>query len=185
MCLLTSKRQLGAPAEPKPASDTIVVKTQPIVLRPKRSQFLVLATICLAFVLIGAWGIARGEQAGWFCCGFFGLGIPVALISMLPNASSLELNSEGFTVRSLFRSGTTRWEDVSDFGVGRIGPNAMVMFNFVDTYRRAGPIRWVNAALTGYEAALPDSYGLRADELADVMNGYRAPRAWSGTPQSL
>ncbi len=138
-----------------------MVTTRPILLRPKRPQFLLLAAICLAFVLIGVWMIARGEWAGWFCCGFFGLGIPVALISMLPNASSLELNSEGFTVRSLFRAGKTRWEDVSDFGVGRIGPNAMVMFNFVDSYKRAVPIRWVNSALTGYEAALPDCYGLR------------------------
>jgi hypothetical protein len=160
-----------------------VVTTQPILLRPKRSQFLLLATICLAFVLIGVWMIVRGERSGWFCCAFFGLGIPVALISMLPNASSLELTSEGFTVRSLFRAGTTRWEDVSEFGVGRIGGNEMVMFNFVDSYNRAGPIRLVNAALIGYEAALPDCYGLRAHELADLMNRHseRSNRQGSDT----
>ncbi len=155
-----------------------MVTTQPILLRPKRSQFLLLAAICLAFVLIGVWMIARGEWSGWFCCGFFGLGSLVALISLQPNASSLELTPEGFTVRSLLRrTGTTRWEDVSDFGVGRIGPNAMVMFNFVDSYKRAVPIRWVNSALTGYEAALPDCYGLPAGELADLMNRYKAARA--------
>ena len=50
----------------------------------------------------------------------------------------------------------------------------MVMFNYAESYQGALAVRRINAALTGFEAALPDSYGLRPEELADLMNSYKA-----------
>lgn len=111
---------------------------------------------------------------GWLSIGFFGLCLLVSMVLMLPNASCLELNSAGFTMCSLFRAHTILWVDVSTFGVGRIMGNKMVMFNFVDSYQGSSKLRTFNTGVTGFEAGLPDSYGLKHDELAELMNKFKA-----------
>ncbi|MDE2427936.1 MAG: hypothetical protein KGM99_04365, partial [Burkholderiales bacterium] len=102
-----------------------------------------------------------------------GLGLLIALVSMLPNASYLQLTPEGFTMRSLYRSHFFRWKDVTAFAVGRVVSNKMVMFNFAPTYQGPSKFRSFNASLTGYEAGLPDSYGMSHEALADLLNQYK------------
>jgi hypothetical protein len=89
------------------------------------------------------------------------------------NASYLKLDSEGFTMCSMFRAQTFRWVDVTGFGVGRVLTNKMVMFNFEPTYTRTPGLRSFNVDLVGFEAGLPDSYGLKHDELAELLNKFK------------
>ena len=136
---------------------------------------LFLATVSVIFVVLGVLMIAQGKRIGWLACGFFGLCSLVFLVELLPNASSLELTADGFTVRSFFQvSKRIAWVEVQSFGIGRIRGKKMVMFNYAESYQGALAVRRINAALTGFEAALPDCYGLRAEELADLMNRYKA-----------
>jgi len=147
---------------------------RPVLLRPKPGKWLVVALGSLAFVLIGIWMVRSHEMLGWLGIVFFGLCLFVSLICMLPKASYLHLTADGFTVCSLFRASTTRWEDVTGFGVGRVFTNKMVMFNYVKSYQRSPKLRSFNTELTGFEAAIPDSYGLRHEDLADLLNRYKA-----------
>jgi hypothetical protein len=147
---------------------------KPILLRPKPTKWLLVAGGSLAFVLIGIWMVRSGEMFGWLGIVFFGLCLSVSLIGMLPTASYLRLTPEGFTICSLFRAQTIRWDDVAGFGVGRIFTNKMVMFNYVESYQSSPKLRSFNTELTGFEAAIPDSYGLRHEDLADLLNRYRA-----------
>jgi hypothetical protein len=50
----------------------------------------------------------------------------------------------------------------------------MVMFNYVESYQRTPKLRWLNTGLTGFEAGIPDSYELRHEDLADLLNRYKA-----------
>ncbi len=147
---------------------------QPILLRPKPTKWLVVALGSLAFVLTGIWMVRSREMFGWLGIVFFGLCLSVSLICMLPNASYLRLTSDGFTICSLFRAQTIRWNDVTGFGVGRILTNKIVMFNYVESYQRSPELRSFNTELTGFEAAIPDSYGLTHEDLADLLNRYKA-----------
>jgi hypothetical protein len=52
----------------------------------------------------------------------------------------------------------------------------MVMFNYVKSYQRTPKLRSFNTALTGFEAGIPDSYGLRHEDLADLLNRYKTMR---------
>jgi len=144
-----------------------------ILLRPKLTKWLVIALGSLAFVLIGIWMVRSRERFGWLGIVFFGLCLSVSLICILPKASYLQLTPDGFTICSLFRAHTIRWEDVTGFGVGRVFTTKMVMFNYVESYRRSPKLRLLNTELTGFEAAMPDSYGLRHEDLADLLNRYK------------
>lgn len=157
----------------------------PIMLRPKPTKWLGVALCSLAFVLIGIWMVRSGEIMGWMGIVFFGLCLSVSLICMLPKASYLLLTPDGFTMCSLFRSHTIRWEDVTGFGVGKVFTNKMVMFNFVDSYQRSPRLRSFNTELVGFEAAIPDSYGLKHEDLADLLNRYKASSHGTQEPPQL
>jgi hypothetical protein len=153
------------------------------VLRPSRLKWLLVLAISFTFVGAGLtallWpsppGAPQKEDAWvmWVGVGFFGLCAVASALQFLPQSSCLRLGAEGFTIRSLFREQTYRWEDVDTFGVTLVGLNRMVGFNFAPHFRRAERLRGVSAALAGFEGALPDTYGLKAEELAYLMNEYK------------
>lgn len=57
----------------------------------------------------------------------------------------------------------------------------MVGFDFVDGYRGSDRLRGINRNLSGFQAALPDTYGLKAAALAGRMqarlDAHRRPTA--------
>ncbi|MFN8005874.1 MAG: hypothetical protein U0V70_02355 [Terriglobia bacterium] len=147
---------------------------QPLLLRPRALKFIVLAIFSFGLFWVGVWMIRDGDAWGWLCAGFFGLCFLVFMALMHPKASYLELTPEGFTICSLFRAQSFRWADVAKFEVGLTMGKKMVMFNFVESYSRSPKLRSLSSGLTGFEAGLPDSYGLKYEELAELMNQFRA-----------
>jgi hypothetical protein len=53
----------------------------------------------------------------------------------------------------------------------------MVGFNLVPEARTSPKARAVAKALSGFEAALPDTYGYKAEELAELLAGHH--RDWA------
>jgi hypothetical protein len=152
------------------------------VLRPGRLHWLGIAAIGVCFTAIGFQGIRDGEFMGWFCAGFFGLVTAVAVLQFIPGASYLYLGPDGFAMCSFRRIHTYRWSDVEYFTVGVISSNKMVMFNFSPSYVQHGKMRTVSRALAGHECALPDTYGMKAEELAALLNAYRDRFIEQGEP---
>jgi hypothetical protein len=147
----------------------------PLVLRPSARDTLAPAGVCLAFAVLGAVIIvANGSAWGWAALAFFGLGAIVLGASLLPGVSELRLDREGFAVRSLFRTGRYRWNDVKSFRPVTIPPSGTVRvgFDFSSNVRPAAA--WLSGSLAGVEACLPDNYGLRPQELANVLAVWRA-----------
>ncbi len=145
----------------------------PAILRPSRTQAAVLFLVCLLFVLCGIWMIRDGKPMGYFCGGFFALGLPVFALQFHPKAAYLHLAADGFTFCSLFRAHTVRWEHVREFAVIYVGPNRMVAWNFAPDYPATGRARAISKSLSGYEAALPDAYGMKPQELVELMESLR------------
>ena len=112
--------------------------------------------------------------------GFFALGVPVFALQFHPRASYLSLDGEGFTFCSLFRAHTVRWADVTGFGVIEVGAGRLVAWNFVPGHPRTGSARAISQAISGYEAALPDTYGPKPTELTARMNTLR--QRWGEPP---
>jgi hypothetical protein len=143
------------------------------VLRPNRWKVLVLLAVSLVFTAIGVGMAADGRWMGWVAVGFFGLGVVVFTVQLLPGSASLRLGPDGFVICSLFRPSTCRWSDVARFGVGTVGPKRMVVFDFAPNARGSVALRRLATALSGWEGALPDCYGMSAEELAALLNAYK------------
>ena len=118
--------------------------------------------------------IQRGELVvGWLSAGFFGLGIPLALISLLPGSSYLQLTPNGIEVSSLYRKWFVKWTDVQEFAPIRIATREMVGWNYSPSYTGQRLGRMAARGIAGIEAALPDTYGQSADALATLLNQWR------------
>lgn len=144
--------------------------TLPATLRPSPVRGAILLCGCLVFVAIGVLMVRGGDSSGYFIGGFFALGLPILALRFYPRATYLRLTTDDFTFCSLFRAHTVRWDVVAAFGVTAVGRHRMVAWNFVPGYPRTGRARALSQAISGYEAALPDTYGYKAAKLADLMN---------------
>lgn len=156
---------------------TDLLHPESLVLRPSKKKFVGLLMISAGFVVTGLWLLQNGDISptlGWVCVAFFGLGTVVGVATLLPGAAYLRLEPEGFTMCSLYRSAFYRWSDVSEFVVGRVGMQSMVMFEYSSQRTDAATLRAVNAALFGHQAALPDTYGMTHEALVDLLNRQRA-----------
>jgi hypothetical protein len=111
----------------------------------------------------------------WMFLFFFGLCAAVFVAQLLPGASYLRLHGEGFDVCSLYRKWPTiRWESTSYFRVTRLPPvgHALVVFDAEGLGKET--LQAINRGLTGAAAGLPDTYGMKPQELADLMNAWRS-----------
>lgn len=144
-----------------------------LTLRPSKTSMILYFALCSIFTVVGALMIGDGRTMGWLIAVLFGLGSLVFLLQLLPNCSYLRLDPTGFTMCSLFRSHHYRWSEVEHFGITRIGLNKMVAFNFSDQFDRARIARRVATEISGYEGALPDPYGMKHEQLAELMNQWK------------
>jgi hypothetical protein len=92
----------------------------------------------------------------------------------VPSAGSLKLDRDGFEVTSLFRSHRVRWQDAAGFAPVAIPPSIQKMVCYDNVGLAGGALGKVSIAISGHNAALPDSYGLAVDELARLMAQWRA-----------
>jgi hypothetical protein len=142
---------------------------------PKQWKTFLFLLICTMFAAIGIWMIRTGDNRGYLGAIFFGLGCIIFLIHLLPDSAYLRITAEGLEFCSLFRKHRLLWEAVSEFGAiairqNGITVNKLVSFNYTQEYY---PYKWgrkISAAMSGYEAALPDTYGFKAEDLAVQLN---------------
>jgi hypothetical protein len=165
-----------------PASDAILVRFPgPATLYPSRRKWLLVFAGCALFAVGGFWMIKDGDLRGWFVLIFFGLGVLVAAAAMLPGAGALTLDAEGFEARNLFRRYSTRWQDTAGFQAARIPPAQQKLVVYDDVTQSTKSIAQINVGIVGRNAALPDTYGLTADDLARLMAQWRELALARGT----
>lgn len=147
-------------------------------LTPSRRRHVVLALLSAALLATGIWMISEGQGRGWPVAIFFGLCLVVFVVNLLPGAAYLELRQDGFTFRSLRRSTSYEWRDVDSFHEWRNPASiqrlvGMDLAPHVEATTPAGGLFLKVNRKVGAEALLPDTYGLKASELAQVMQAWR------------
>ena len=142
-------------------------------LKPSPWRHLMLLGLSGGFVVLGLFVLRDHSVLGWLTVAFFGLGVLVALITLVPGSSYLELSPSRITVRTLYRTWHVNWSDVSEFFVSRVGARSMVCWSYSPGYSAARRGREISRSLAGVEAGLPDTYGLSAAELSDLLNQWR------------
>jgi hypothetical protein len=142
----------------------------PVTLRSSRKKMLLMLVGSLMFVAAGFWMLDDHPVSGYASIIFFGLCAVVFCINLFPNSSYLRLTREGFTMCSMFRCRSIEWRHVSHFGISRIGLKKLVGWDPSHPVSSAGK---ATKAISGYVSALPDTYSLTPEELAELMNKAR------------
>jgi len=142
----------------------------PLKVYPNRAKWMVAVLACGIMTTAGVWIIGDGQWLGLIPTAFFGLGLVVSLVLLLPNSSFLELDDDGFLFRNLFRDSRFSWADIGGFEARRLSMRKFVTFNFAHGYTASRHARALARTVSGAEAALPDTYGMSAEDLADLMN---------------
>jgi hypothetical protein len=137
---------------------------------PNRAKWMVAALACGIMMTTGVWMLGDGQWLGLIPTVFFGLGLVVSLILLLPNSSFLELDDNGFLFRNLFRDSRFSWADIAGFEARRLSLRKFVTFDFARGYTASRHARALARTISGAEGALPDTYGMSAEDLADLMN---------------
>jgi hypothetical protein len=127
--------------------------------------------------------IRGGDLEGWLVLIFFGLVAVVGAGAMLPGAGGLILDRDGFGVTSLFRRHRTRWQDATGFQAARIPPARQSFVVYDDATQSKKSLAKINVGIVGRNAALPDTYGLSADDLAQLMAQWRERTLARGFPR--
>jgi hypothetical protein len=146
----------------------------PITLRPSRKKWWKLTIGGAAFTVIGILLSFRGDVVGMFGVAFFGICTATGVITLLPGASSLQLDEKGFGFTRFFRTQKFLWSEVGDFGVwtfSRIIKGEGVVFNVAKS--RLNILEKINTALAGRNGYLPDAYGLTSEELVQLMTAWQ------------
>lgn len=128
----------------------------------------------LVFTVIGIYMILDEAEMGWFVAISFGIGSTIFAVNMLPQASYLNLDEKGFEMSSLFKKSRYEWDEINHFSHGSFNGNKMVTFYFAKEFQRAKKLRKLASIMGGAEGALHDTFGLKAEELAELMNAYKA-----------
>ena len=139
-----------------------------MLLHPDPSYYGVLPRVAAIHRAVGAVGIA-----------FFGLGILVIPIALLPRAAYLELTEEGFVRRMACVTCAYRWTGVSRFEVVRYFGRDRVFFDVLAPEKaRHGRLFLLalklNRTVGRFDQMIePSLYDLNAAELASLMNSFR------------
>ena len=119
--------------------------------------------------------ILMGLQSGfWPGSVVFGLAAIVATI-ILFRPSRLILETDGFTATTLGRSFRYHWSDIARFGVTTVAGQKMVGLDFAEGYPRSKAMK-TSRGLSGFDGALPDTYGREAEHLVSLLEEWRQRR---------
>jgi hypothetical protein len=134
-----------------------------MVYSSSKIKVIMFLFVAIGFVAAGWFG--RNDIpffVGYLGMAFFGIGVVVFLLQLHPDASRLVLERDSFKYRLLFKDTEIAWSQVGCFFevTMRDGKTKRVGWQYVNSPGDASePHGW-----------LPDSYGMNASELAEIMN---------------
>ena len=151
------------PAVSGGARDTIVAPRTPFVM-----------ALLSMLLLVGLFGGLEGTYGAvaWIFVAIFAA-CAVALLLPLVRRDRLLLTDDRFEFRASSGHGAIAWREVESFGVVRHGLRYAVGIRFVPA--RAGVTSIASRLATAGDrsSVLPGWYGLRADDLADILEERR------------
>lgn len=148
----------------------------PRVLHSSRRRTLGLLALSGGFAFAGVLMVGADADFGWLVAAFGLVGTLVFAI-MLVRPNRLELSQQGLTTVTLGRRWSVKWSECGEFRASKIDYNvaapSMVVFDCSAPGVRSHVLEAAAEALSGANAALPETYGMSADELAELLNSYR------------
>lgn len=156
----------------------MIEKKESLTLKASRTRLLMITLGNAVFAAVEVWLYFKDQSVtSLVIAGVCSILALVTAALMLPGASELTCDKDGFTIKAMFRSQRYKWTDTTEFAVGKIGLNSMVVFNFTDEFKSRSTSEKAAGDflknINGYEAALPANYGMNPKELSQLLNSWR------------
>ncbi len=171
---LTSEGRSEPMQSPHPETNLILSRFPgPVTLYSSRRKWLRLSFTGFLFTVAGTLMVFYGISGGWFFLVVFGVLSIMGFGMLLPGASSLKLDEEGFQTTRFYQRHRTRWQDVRRFETVQQyrSPETIVVYD--DLKSPDTPLARLNKVLADHNAFLPDTYGLAGQDLAWLMGQWR------------
>ena len=146
------------------------------VLSSSRRRTFAFLLLSVVFGVIGVLMVGADAPYGWMVAAF-GLVGTVVFTIMLLRPNRLELAEEGFTTVTLGRRWDVKWSECGKFRASVVDMSlrapSIVVFDCSAPSVQGHPLETAAQALAGANAALPETYGMSAADLAAGLNSYR------------
>lgn len=142
-------------------------QTETYFFPPSRKRWSIVFCGALFFVFFNGFvAVSSGTQGLFFLSAFFGLFCLIALVNLLPGGGGLYLERDGFSYRVFYKERRYRWDEVGAFHPTSNGLLAHIGFRKLDDLKKA-------AGKPTPGELLPETYGLKAQHLAALLNAWR------------
>jgi hypothetical protein len=154
------------------------MKENAIFLRSRRSKYVRSLVSSVIFTVLSIKLLLITGSLLWLVPFLlFTLAAAASFIPLLPNQSYLALDIPGITIKSMFKTIRIQWHEIENFYTERKNQRDVVAFRFIR--KKTNFLNVKN--LYSETECLPDDYGMKAAELADLLEYYRI-RGVSATP---
>jgi hypothetical protein len=140
---------------------------------PDRRRGWKLVAFSAAIAAAGMWFQSVGSPRGLLLLTLGVGGVTVFGLPLLPGSAHLKLDPQGFKLRVLYRSHLFRWPDIDRFEVKQVGRTKLVVFKYAPAYRGRRLRRMLSSGLSGWDGALPETYGMSAEDLEVKMSSWK------------
>ena len=158
-----------------------------MILRASRHPWLAVGAIGAVFIWQAATRLRDGVVeppvfdwlgvAVWAAGLLFGAAVVLVSVSQFLWPSKLELSDEGLRTRRHVREITLKWDEIARFGVTRT-PGGIIGHELVGMdLRSPAPPGLVRSKIGGFDLALAFTYGMKAAELAGLLEEWRTRRS--------
>ena len=150
-----------------------------LTLHTSKAKSLLLLLASLLFTVAGVYMALDGELMGHVGYVFFGLCSLAYVVQLITGGGYLKLTEDEFEFFSGFgRKQCVSWDDVDSFGVAvvrnlsryYVPPTRLVGWNYKQGVDVSKFGRVTSKTLSGREACLPDTYGMKLEELVSLLN---------------
>ncbi|MDF2831017.1 PH domain-containing protein [Chryseobacterium indoltheticum] len=138
----------------------------PLILKPSKIKSIILILISIGFITLGISLLEQNMLIAVLNIFFFGICLIIFIINMIPNSSYLTIDEKGIEMKNLFRTTFIPWQAVSGFKTKLIFVNKLVTFTIDEKLLE-------NSKMKGKTGAFPDTYGMSANNLANLLNEYK------------
>jgi hypothetical protein len=147
--------------------------TSEVVLRPGFSRTRWVVGFAVFPAVLGLVMAHRGSGWAWLWLALAAGLIVFASWVLTAPRMRLRLSPSGFAYGTARRRYFFQWSDVAYFTVREFATYRHVFFVFAPGYRGDERLRAINQDFGGFDRFLPDTYGMRAEALADVLEAWR------------
>jgi hypothetical protein len=144
-----------------------------LVLRPGLNRWGWVFGMAAFLGGFGGLGLRAGWPWAWLYLGMAVLLVGFAAWVLFAPRMRLRLSPAGFAYGTVRRRYFFRWVDVARFEESEFAGGCWVVFTLVLEYEGDERVRYINQEFGRFDRFLPDTYGMQAAQLAELLESWR------------